>query len=408
MLAESDLTPLVKYIFSHDIAIHHDPQGILKAGTGATIWDSSLVLGKYLEKVLETEQDIRFKKLQEKPDLTILELGSGTGLLGLMLHSLFPQARICLTDQESVLPLLATNVNNRDRIQVKELQWGTKEHIDDIAKDFPTGFDLVVHSDLITWPNLYSDLIETLDAFTRPQETLIVFSHESREFEKEAKFYAKLSKKGFVFRNVESHDQDEHAKELGNAVPTKPMLFLKPPSSIIGESESIELPKGVVLHHELELGVVIGKEGRDIASRNAYDYVQGYTLALDMTARNIQDEAKAKGHPWSVAKGYDTFTPVGTFIPKSEIADPHNLRLTLKVDNKTAQDGSTSDMLFDIPTLIEHVSKIMKLEKGDLILTGTPSGVGPVVAGQTLYGKLTDGDKPIAAIAFPVIDRKES
>ncbi|KAI8906772.1 hypothetical protein EDD86DRAFT_192683 [Gorgonomyces haynaldii] len=198
-----------------------------------------------------------------------------------------------------------------------------------------------------------------------------------------------------------------HAKELGSSVPKKPMFFLKPPSSIITEPEPIEIPQGTIVHHELELGVVIGKNGRDIAKQDAESYVKGYFLGLDMTARNVQEEAKKSGSPWTVAKGYDTFTPVGDFIAKSEIKDPSKLRLTLKVDGQVKQDGETSDMIFNrIPHLIEYVSSIMRLEEGDIILTGTPEGVGPVKAGQILEGSLVQDGKTVSSFKFSVIDRK--
>jgi acylpyruvate hydrolase len=132
--------------------------------------------------------------------------------------------------------------------------------------------------------------------------------------------------------------------ELGNAVPTSPFFFLKPASSIIRVGQPIEVPpKCNELHHEgmkqflpflinvVELGVIIGKEGRDIPKEKAMDYVAGYTLALDMTARELQNKAKEKGLPWTEAKGYDTFCPVGDFIPKEKIPDPSNVELWLKV-----------------------------------------------------------------------------
>ncbi|EXX51672.1 Fmp41p [Rhizophagus irregularis DAOM 197198w] len=147
----------------------------------------------------------------------------------------------------------------------------------------------------------------------------------------------------------------EHAKELGNAVPTSPFFFLKPTSSYL---------------LSVELGVVIGKDGRDIRESEAMNYVEGYALGIDLTARNLQEVVKKKGLPWSAAKGFDTFTPIGKFIPKSEIEDPHNVNLWLKLNGEMKQNGITKDMIFNIPTLIEYVSSIMKLEKGDLILTG--------------------------------------
>ncbi|KAI8927507.1 hypothetical protein BC831DRAFT_452178 [Entophlyctis helioformis] len=199
----------------------------------------------------------------------------------------------------------------------------------------------------------------------------------------------------------------KHAKELGNAVPESPMFFLKPTSSYVQQPGAIEIPHGAVVHHELELGVVIGKDGRDIPVSAAASYIGGYVLALDMTARNIQDQAKKSGQPWTVAKGYDTFSPIGDFIEPAKIKDHANLNLNLKVDGKVTQDGSTADMVFSIPTLISHVSTIMRLEKGDLIMTGTPEGVGAVKAGQVLEGTLTDGKtgSVISSFRFPVVDR---
>ncbi|KAJ3042136.1 hypothetical protein HK097_002109 [Rhizophlyctis rosea] len=202
----------------------------------------------------------------------------------------------------------------------------------------------------------------------------------------------------------------EHAKELGNEVPKAPFFFLKPTSSFVTEPNAIEVPKGAVVHHEVELGLIIGKDGRDIPATQADSYIAGYFLALDMTARNLQDEAKKKGLPWSVAKGFDTFTPVGKFIEKSAIPNPDAFRLWLKIDGKSVQDGPTSDMMFKIPQLIEHVSSVMKLEKGDVILTGTPSGVGPVQPGQTLTGGIRplNSSNDISTFSFPVINRPGS
>ncbi|KAI9296272.1 hypothetical protein K502DRAFT_184434 [Neoconidiobolus thromboides FSU 785] len=197
----------------------------------------------------------------------------------------------------------------------------------------------------------------------------------------------------------------DHAKELNNAVPKAPFFFLKPTSSYVQAPNSIELPNGCDCHYEIELGVVIGKEGRDIEPEKAFDYVSGYTLAIDMTARNMQNDVKKKGLPWSAAKGFDTFTPVGSFIEKDKVQDPHNLKLWLKVNDIVKQNGNTSDMMFKIPQLISHVSQIMRLEEGDLILTGTPKGVGPVIAGETITAGLEEGEKSLSSIVFPVVTR---
>ncbi|XP_075421875.1 oxaloacetate tautomerase FAHD1, mitochondrial isoform X1 [Ascaphus truei] len=171
----------------------------------------------------------------------------------------------------------------------------------------------------------------------------------------------------------------EHAKELKNAVPTDPVLFLKPPSAYVKEGAAVLMPYYTNnLHHEVELGVVIGKRGREIPQSFAMEYVAGYALCLDMTARDMQDECKQKGLPWTLAKAFDTSCPVSDFIPKEKIQDPHNLKIWLKVNGQLRQEGSTSSMIFSIPFLISYISKIITLEEGDLILTGTPKGVASV------------------------------
>jgi acylpyruvate hydrolase len=197
----------------------------------------------------------------------------------------------------------------------------------------------------------------------------------------------------------------KHARELNNPIPKSPIMFLKPTSSYISEPESIQVPDTVTeLHHEVELGVIIGKGGTDISAADALSHVDGYVLALDMTARNLQNEAKSKGLPWSVAKGYDTFTPVSRFIPKHELPNFSNLELWLKVDGELRQRGNTSQMLFPVPDLIAYASSVMTLSPGDCILTGTPSGVGPVTPGQVI----TAGIPGLVTIRFPVVQRVRS
>lgn len=181
----------------------------------------------------------------------------------------------------------------------------------------------------------------------------------------------------------------DHAKELGNAVPETPLLFLKPTSSYIHEGEKIKVPTGCTdLHHEVELGVVIGQNGTRIEESQAMNYVGGYVLALDMTARDFQNDAKHKGLPWLLAKGFDTSCPISEFIPKDKLPDPSNVRLWLQTDGDMKQDGNTSDMIFGIPFLISYISNIVTLEEGDLILTGTPAGVSAVSAGQWITAGL--------------------
>ncbi|XP_047334908.1 probable acylpyruvase FAHD1, mitochondrial [Impatiens glandulifera] len=194
-----------------------------------------------------------------------------------------------------------------------------------------------------------------------------------------------------------------HAKELGNAVPKEPVLFMKPTSSYLQDGGTIEIPNPLEsLDHEVELAVVISRKARDVSEATAMDYVGGYALALDMTAREIQSKAKSAGLPWTIAKGQDTFTPISSILSLSMVPDPHDLELWLKVDGEIRQKGSTSDMIFKIPYLISHISSIMTLLEGDVILTGTPQGVGPVKAGQ----KVTAGITGLLDVNFEVGKRK--
>lgn len=176
-----------------------------------------------------------------------------------------------------------------------------------------------------------------------------------------------------------------HAAELGNAVPTEPMIFLKPASALTESGAEIVLPvQSEDVHHEVELVCLIGERGKDIPESEALRHVAGYAVGLDMTARDIQQKAKDKGHPWSVAKGFDTFAPLGTFVPASEVADPQALTIRLTIDGEVRQEGHTSDMIFPVARLIAYCSTIFTLMPGDLLFTGTPEGVGPVHPGNWL------------------------
>lgn len=153
------------------------------------------------------------------------------------------------------------------------------------------------------------------------------------------------------------------------------------------------------MHHEVELGVVISKTCKDVSSTDALSHIAGCTVALDMTDRDKQNELKKKGLPWSVAKGFDTSCPVGGFTPLSAITkDLQALNIWLKVNDEMRQNGNTRDMLFPVADLVSHISSIFTLEPGDLILTGTPSGVGPVKSGDVI----TAGIDGCADIEFSV------
>jgi 5-carboxymethyl-2-hydroxymuconate isomerase len=181
----------------------------------------------------------------------------------------------------------------------------------------------------------------------------------------------------------------EHIRELGNETPAAPVLFMKPASSVIGDGDTVRIPAySQECHYEIELAVLIGKQCRGVASENAIDYVVGYGVAIDMTLRDVQNHQKAKGLPWEIAKGFDTACPLSDFVPAATVSDPHVLNLKLAVNGETRQDGCTSDMINRIPQIIAHISAIFTLEPGDIILTGTPAGVGQVLAGDIMTAEI--------------------
>lgn len=168
-----------------------------------------------------------------------------------------------------------------------------------------------------------------------------------------------------------------HAKEMGADVPKEPLLFLKAPSSLLDPEGVVILPpESARVEHEAELGVVIGRRARRIGRQAAMDYVFGYTAIGDITARDLQ---KADGQ-WSRAKGFDTFCPVGPEIVTG--LDPLALRVIGRVNGEVRQNGTTADMIFPVDALVSHLSQAMTLEPGDIIATGTPEGVGPLVHGD--------------------------
>jgi len=167
------------------------------------------------------------------------------------------------------------------------------------------------------------------------------------------------------------------------------------------------------LHHEVELGIVIGETPTEAGLKNLQasdsrilSYIKCYFLGIDLTARNVQDEAKKKGLPWSIAKGFDTFLPISHEIPFDRIPDPHDVVLWLSVNGKMRQNDSSKLMLFDIPRMMSDISKVMTLEEGDIILTGTPKGVGPLVGGDVIKcGLEADGREVVEAkIEVEVVD----
>lgn len=181
----------------------------------------------------------------------------------------------------------------------------------------------------------------------------------------------------------------EHAREMNATVTEDPLLFLKPTSSIIFDHGTIIIPKrSSCLHHEVELGVIFGKKGKDIPEKKAMNYVFGYLVALDITARDIQSVSKKNGWPWTIAKGFDTFAPISDAVTKKKVPDPLNLDLLLKINGEVKQSANTNQMIYTLERIISFISEIMTLEPGDLILTGTPEGVGEIKEGDVLEAQL--------------------
>src|SRR5574340_479226 len=169
----------------------------------------------------------------------------------------------------------------------------------------------------------------------------------------------------------------DHAKEHGVDVPEVPLLFLKPPSALLATKQSIVLPpQSTQVEHEAELTVVLFRSGRWISTGDAMSYVYGYTVGNDVTARDLQ----RRDGQWTRAKGFDTFCPLGPWI-ETEF-DPTDALITCRVNDEMRQMGSTREMVFSVSQLIAYITSIMTLEPGDVILTGTPAGVGPLEAGN--------------------------
>ena len=180
-----------------------------------------------------------------------------------------------------------------------------------------------------------------------------------------------------------------HAREMKSDVPVIPVVFTKPASSLLRNGEPILIPPiSAQVHHEVELVVALGTGGDKIPVEKAYSHVLGYGVGLDMTLRDVQAEAKKKGHPWAVAKGFRTSAPVSDILPLSAFGNPHELTLTCAVNGMQRQCGFTGDMVFTIDKIISYLSSIFTLRAGDLIFTGTPEGVGEVHPGDTIEASI--------------------
>jgi 2-keto-4-pentenoate hydratase/2-oxohepta-3-ene-1,7-dioic acid hydratase in catechol pathway len=188
----------------------------------------------------------------------------------------------------------------------------------------------------------------------------------------------------------------DHAAERGKPVPTEPLVFLKAASAVVGPGAAIEIPAGIGrVDHEAEMGIVIGRRAARVPRARALEYVLGVTGINDVTARDLQN----RGVPFSHVKSYDTFAPVGPCVALG--ADPRGLTVEGLVNGEVRQRGTTADLIFPVDVLIEYVSAIMTLEPGDIIATGTPAGIGPIVPGDTVTVRV----EHVGELRNPVVER---
>ena len=181
----------------------------------------------------------------------------------------------------------------------------------------------------------------------------------------------------------------EHIKEMKAETASTPVVFIKPSTALVGSGEYVVIPPiSNDVHHEVELVVVIGRDGRDIPPEKGMAHVAGYAVGLDMTLRDVQADAKKRGLPWSVAKGFDTSAPLSAPVRPAQVGDPHALSITLSVNGTVRQSSNTRHMILRIPGIIAYCSTVFSLEAGDLIFTGTPEGVGRVVPGDRILAHI--------------------
>ncbi len=183
-----------------------------------------------------------------------------------------------------------------------------------------------------------------------------------------------------------------HAREMGSEVPGSPVVFLKPPTAYVPDGGVVRIPPfSQLVHHEVEMLVVIGEDCSSVSREDAHRYIAGYGIGLDMTLRDVQTEAKKKGEPWAIAKGFVTSAPMSAIIPAAQFGSIPDFDLTLHVNGQLRQSGTTRDMERPVDMLIEYLSSVFALRRGDCIFTGTPEGVGAVHSGDTLRAELIGG-----------------
>lgn len=195
----------------------------------------------------------------------------------------------------------------------------------------------------------------------------------------------------------------EHAKEMKAEIPSAPVFFMKPSTALVSDGGVVRIPSiSKDMHHEVELTVLIGTGGRHIPESEARKHIAGFGVGLDMTLRDVQAEAKKKGLPWTLAKGFDTSAPVSAFVPVDRVPNVPSLTLELKVNGQVRQRGALNDLLFPVERLIAYLSQYVALEAGDIIFTGTPEGVSQVVPGDTMQAALIGGTSTLAQLTVSV------
>lgn len=195
-----------------------------------------------------------------------------------------------------------------------------------------------------------------------------------------------------------------HARELNNPVPTEPILFMKPATAMVSMAEPFTIPsnRGVV-HFETEMALLIGKTLTAANEEECLEAIAGVGLGFDLTLRELQDGLKAKGHPWEVAKAFDGGCPLSGFVPVTESLAWDNVQLQMNCNGESRQDGNSADMITPVAQLLAYTSQIFTLQAGDVIMTGTPAGVGPLQAGDQLQARLSISGQELVAIETAVV-----
>lgn len=183
----------------------------------------------------------------------------------------------------------------------------------------------------------------------------------------------------------------KHIAEMGSVAASDPVIFIKPPQAIIHNNDELILPEfSQNVHHEVELVILIGQDCENVTPEDSKNYIAGYGIGIDVTARDVQENAKKGGKPWAVAKGFVKSAPISDFIPAEEIQDNSSFDLKLWIDSELKQSGNTKDMERTVEQLVSYLSYVFTLRKGDLIFTGTPEGVGKINTGNVIKAQLNE------------------